>query len=363
MKKLILAIESSCDDSSIAIIDRQSYECLFHKKISQELEHAKFGGVVPELAARLHTTALPQILDECKGYFNELCAVAVTSEPGLSVSLLGGITMAKILSLSLNVPLIAVNHLIGHIYSLFLTEKARFDMGVLLVSGGHTMLVRVDEVGEIHILAQTTDDSFGESFDKVAKMLNLGYPGGALIEKLAQKANVASEKVQGKTSEKLKTQTKMSGKANKQASQSLHFPVPLKHSKELAFSFSGLKNAVRVKINENANLSESQKSQIAFAFEEAAVAHLMDKTAKLFETHKFKHFGIVGGASANLKLRAKMNELCQKYECELKLAPLEFCADNALMIARAACSLYERGEFVSIQSDIMNPKNKHFFRL
>lgn len=362
MKKLILAIESSCDDSSIAIIDKENYKCLFHKKISQELEHAEFGGVVPELAARLHTTALPQILDECKGYFDELCAVAVTNEPGLSVSLLGGITMAKILSLSLKVPLIAVNHLIGHIYSLFLTEKPLFDMGVLLVSGGHTMLVKVDEVGEIQILAQTTDDSFGESFDKVAKMLNLGYPGGALIEKLAQKAGKADEKMNGETSENLKAQAKMSGKTNGQA-DTLHFPVPLKHSKELAFSFSGLKNAVRVKINESANLSKMQKSQIAFAFEEAAIAHLIDKTDKLFKTHKFKHFGIVGGASANLKLRAKMNELCQRYECELKLAPLEFCADNALMIARAGCSLYERGEFVSIQNDIMHPKNKHFFRL
>ena len=341
MKNLILAIESSCDDSSIAVIDRENFECLFHKKISQETQHAKFGGVVPELAARLHTTALPQILDECKGYFDRLCAVAVTNEPGLSVSLLGGVTMAKVLSVALRVPLIAVNHLVGHIYSLFLAEKPCFDMGVLLVSGGHTMLVKVDKKGFLKVLANTGDDSFGESFDKVAKMLGLGYPGGSLIENLAQSA---SEK-------------------------NLHFPVPLLHSKELAFSFSGLKNAVRVQINKHEalnsapNLSQSEKSEIAFAFEEAAIAHIVDKVGKLFKTHKFKHFGVVGGASANLKLRERVKKLCDEFECELRLAPLEFCADNALMIARAACSLYERGEFVSFTNDIISPKNKHFFRL
>lgn len=335
MKTLILGIESSCDDSSLAMIDKNSFECVFHKKISQELAHAEFGGVVPELAARLHTTALPQILSECKGYFNKLCAIAVTNEPGLSVSLLGGVTMAKVLSLSLQVPLIAVNHLIGHIYSLFLTQKPCFDMGVLLVSGGHTLIAKVNQRGEIEILAQTSDDSFGESFDKVAKMMNLGYPGGVVVEKLAQKAR----------------------------QKTLRFPVPLLHSKELMFSFSGLKNAVRVKINESKELSGVQKSEIAFAFEEASIAHIMDKTRQIFQKHHFKHFGVVGGASANLKLRASLKALCEEFHCALHLAPLEFCADNALMIARAACSLYEKGEFVDVRSDIISPKNINFHHL
>ena len=365
MKNLILAIESSCDDSSIAVIDKDNFECLFHKKISQDLAHSQFGGVVPELAARLHTTALPQILEQCKGYFSELCAVAVTSEPGLSVSLLGGVTMAKVLSASLKVPLIAVNHLVGHFYSLFLAQKARLDMGVLLVSGGHTMLLYVDKMGQIKLLGQSLDDAFGESFDKVAKMLGLGYPGGVFVEKLAQKA----------------------------VQKSLEFSVPLRQSKELNFSFSGLKNAVRVEISkvlsensaknanssqnsglnsaknlnltqnssQNSTLSETQKSEIAYAFERAAVAHLMDKVKIAFKERKFKAFGVVGGASANLRLRGELKALCEGYECELLLAPLEFCADNALMIARAACELYERGEFVDIQSNIISPKNQHFF--
>lgn len=369
MKNLILAIESSCDDSSIAIIDKDSFECVFHKKISQELAHSEFGGVVPELAARLHTTALPSILEQCGGYFDRLCAVAVTSEPGLSVSLLGGITMAKVLCASLRLPLIPVNHLVGHIYSLFLTQNARFEMGVLLVSGGHTMLVNVDKKGFLEVLASTNDDSFGESFDKVAKMLALARPNGACVQECAQ---IASEK-------------------------SLNFPVPLKHSKELAFSFSGLKNAVRLEIlrqeslnstlsldensakslnlSENSssnktqnlskspNLSKAQKSEIAFAFEEAATAHLIDKCRKAFAAHRFSTLGVVGGASANLRLRGKLQSLCAEFNCELRLAPLEFCADNALMIARSACALYERGEFASIKDNIMSPKNKHFTRL
>lgn len=355
MKNLILAIESSCDDSSIAIIDKDSFECVFHKKISQELAHSEFGGVVPELAARLHTTALPSILEQCGGYFDRLCAVAVTSEPGLSVSLLGGITMAKVLCASLRLPLIPVNHLVGHIYSLFLTQNARFEMGVLLVSGGHTMLVNIDKMGFLEVLASTNDDSFGESFDKVAKMLALARPNGACVQECAQ---IASEK-------------------------SLNFPVPLKHSKEIAFSFSGLKNAVRLEIlrqeslnlsknsssnkaqnlSKSPNLSKAQKSEIAFAFEEAATAHLIDKCRKAFVARHFSTLGVVGGASANLRLRGKLQSLCVEFNCELRLAPLEFCADNALMIARAACALYERGEFASIKDNIMSPKNKHFTRL
>lgn len=335
MKNLILAIESSCDDSSIAIINKDDLSCVFEKKISQEKEHSSYGGVVPELAARLHTVKLPLILEECKGYFDKLCAVAVTNEPGLSVSLVGGITMAKILSLSLKVPLIAINHLKGHIYSLFLNEKESFDFGVLLVSGGHTMVLKIDEKGSIYTLASTNDDSFGESFDKVAKMMNLGYPGGTVVQNLALKAQ----------------------------EKKLRFSVPLLHSKELNYSFSGLKNAVRVQLSKYETLSEDLKSEIAFAFEEAATSHIINKLEKIFKKEPFKSLGIVGGAGANLRLRAKVQNLCEKYNCTLKLAPLSHCSDNALMIARAACKAYERKEFTPISQDILNPKNTNFSQL
>ncbi|EAJ6453020.1 tRNA (adenosine(37)-N6)-threonylcarbamoyltransferase complex transferase subunit TsaD [Campylobacter lari] len=330
MKSLILAIESSCDDSSIAIIDKNTYECKFHKKISQEQEHSQYGGVVPELAARLHTQALPNILSQCEKYFNDLCAIAVTNEPGLSVSLIGGVAMAKMLAISLNLPLIAINHLKGHIYSLFLEQKACFDMGILLVSGGHTMVLFIDNQGQITEIARTNDDSFGESFDKVAKMMNLGYPGGSIIENLAKNAKESD----------------------------LEFSIPLLHSKELAYSFSGLKNQVRLEILKE-ELTQDRKNQIAFAFQKTAIAHIMNKLEKIFKEYKFKRFGIVGGASANLSLRSQIEHLCQNYQCELLLAPLEYCSDNALMIARAACEAYERKEFVSIEDDLISPKVKN----
>ncbi|ENN9469095.1 tRNA (adenosine(37)-N6)-threonylcarbamoyltransferase complex transferase subunit TsaD [Campylobacter upsaliensis] len=335
MKNCILAIESSCDDSSIAIIDKDNFNCLFHKKISQENAHANYGGVVPELAARLHSEALPKILEQCQNYFKKLCAIAVTNEPGLSVSLVGGIAMAKSLALTLDLPLIAVNHLKGHIYSLFLKQKEEYDMGILLVSGGHSMVLKVDEKGFLEILAKSNDDSFGESFDKVAKMMNLGYPGGLIIENLAKKAKI----------------------------KKLHFSVPMLRSKELNFSFSGLKNQTRLELTKHQYLDEGIKSEIAYAFEEAACSHIIHKCRKIFTKYHFKKFGVVGGASANLNLRGRLQKLCEEFDCELRLAPLEFCADNALMIARAAISAYERGEFVNINEDILSPKNTNLARL
>ncbi|ECQ5573566.1 tRNA (adenosine(37)-N6)-threonylcarbamoyltransferase complex transferase subunit TsaD [Campylobacter jejuni] len=335
MKNLILAIESSCDDSSIAIIDKNTLECKFHKKISQELDHSIYGGVVPELAARLHSEALPKILKQCNGHFKNLCAIAVTNEPGLSVSLLSGISMAKTLASALNLPLIPINHLKGHIYSLFLEEKISLDMGILLVSGGHTMVLYLQDDASLELVASTNDDSFGESFDKVAKMMNLGYPGGVIIENLAKNAKL----------------------------KNISFNIPLKHSKELAYSFSGLKNAVRLEILKHENLSDDIKAEIAYAFENTACDHIMDKLEKIFNLYKFKNFGVVGGASANLNLRSRLQNLCQKCNTNLKLAPLKFCSDNALMIARAAVDAYEKKEFVSVEEDILSPKNKNFSRI
>ena len=171
---MILAIESSCDDSSISITKIDTLELVFHKKISQEIEHSIYGGVVPELAARLHIEALPKILEECKEYLKDLKAVAVTNAPGLSVTLTEGVSMAKAISIALNIPIIAVNHLKGHIYSLFIEKDAIFPMTTLLVSGGHTQIIEASSLNDMKILGKTLDDSFGESFDKVSKMLKLG---------------------------------------------------------------------------------------------------------------------------------------------------------------------------------------------
>ena len=325
------------------------FSLVHYEKISQEKEHAKYGGVVPELAARLHTAALPAVILRAKEHFKALKAIAVTNEPGLSVSLLPGIVAAKALSTALNLPLISVNHLVGHIYSLFLSEPIKLPLGVLLVSGGHTMILDISENGVISVLGATSDDSFGESFDKSAKMLGLGYPGGPQIQNLALKGD----------------------------DRAYDFSLPLKGTKRLEYSFSGLKNQVRLaclelensKIpysviprldrgisNENSKISSKnsripseipsqQKANIAASFERVACLHIIDRLKLAFSSQKWARFGVVGGASANLRLRSMLENLCASYDCELLFAPLEYCSDNAVMIARAAVAKYHNKDF------------------
>ena len=365
---MILAIESSCDDSSVAIMKASDFSLVHYEKISQEKEHAKYGGVVPELAARLHTAALPAVILRAKEHFKALKAIAVTNEPGLSVSLLPGIVAAKALSTALNLPLISVNHLVGHIYSLFLSEQIKLPLGVLLVSGGHTMILGISESGVISVLGATSDDSFGESFDKSAKMLGLGYPGGPQIQNLALKGD----------------------------DRAYDFSLPLKGTKRLEYSFSGLKNQVRLAClelensripsensripsensrissensripnensripNENSRIPSEipsqQKANIAASFERVACLHIIDRLKLAFSSQKWARFGVVGGASANLRLRSMLENLCASYDCELLFAPLEYCSDNAAMIARAAVAKYHNKDFC--ESLEMHPRS------
>ena len=355
---MILAIESSCDDSSVAIMKASDFSLVHYEKISQEEEHAKYGGVVPELSARLHTAALPAVILRAKEHFSALKAVAVTNEPGLSVSLLPGIVAAKALAAALNLPLISVNHLVGHIYSLFLSEPIKLPLGVLLVSGGHTMILGISETGVISVLGATSDDSFGESFDKSAKMLGLGYPGGPQIQNLALKGD----------------------------DKAYDFSLPLKGTKRLEYSFSGLKNQVRLAClelensripsensripsenssensripseisSENSRISSQQKANIAASFERVACLHIIDRLKLAFSSQKWARFGVVGGASANLRLRGMLENLCASYDCELLFAPLEYCSDNAAMIARAAVAKYHNKDFC--QNLEMHPRS------
>jgi len=325
---MILSIESSCDDSSIAITRLRDAKLLFHKKISQEIDHSKYGGVVPELAARLHAIALPNILEECTEYFKGLKAIAVTNEPGLSVTLVEGVTMAKALSISFDIPLLPINHLKGHIYSLFIDKpEAKFPLGVLLVSGGHTQLLHVKSYDDIKVLATTLDDSFGESFDKVAKMMGLGYPGGPIVEQYAQKGK-----------DKFK------------------FTVPLSNSPKLAFSYSGLKNQIRLMINEQENLDSQTKSDICLAFQKTATAHLVQKIKKVLKTEHFENFAIVGGASANKHLRSEIQTLCNTHKMSLHVADMEFCSDNAAMIGRCAIEAYKLKKFVDFIDISVSPR-------
>lgn len=327
------------------------FSLVHYEKISQEKEHAKYGGVVPELAARLHTAALPAVILRAKEHFKALKAIAVTNEPGLSVSLLPGIVAAKALAAALNLPLISINHLVGHIYSLFLSEQIKLPLGVLLVSGGHTMILDISESGVISVLGTTSDDSFGESFDKSAKMLGLGYPGGPQIQNLALKGD----------------------------DRAYDFSLPLKGTKRLEYSFSGLKNQVRLAClelensripsenssensripNENSRIPSEipsqQKANIAASFERVACLHIIDRLKLAFSSQKWLRFGVVGGASANLRLRSMLESLCASYDCELLFAPLEYCSDNAAMIARAAVTKYHNKDFC--ESLEMHPRS------
>lgn len=324
---MILSIESSCDDSSIAITEIATKKLIYHKKISQELEHSVYGGVVPELASRLHAEALPRILAECEPWFSQLKAVAVTNEPGLGVTLIEGVVMAKALSISLNIPIIPINHLKGHIYSLFIEKEAVLPITVLLVSGGHTQLIEVKSYSEMETVATTMDDSYGESFDKVAKMMALGYPGGPLIEQLAH-----------------------SGDSSK-----MSFTVPLWQSPLIAFSYSGLKNQVRLAVEAN---DPSAYPNIAAAFQKTATEHLIQKLKKYFKSYPPTRFAIVGGASANLYLRESVTKILAAYKADLFLSELKYCSDNAAMIGRAALEAYEREALQPYNNITINPRCK-----
>ena len=327
---MILSIESSCDDSAIAITEIETNKLLFHKKISQEIEHSVYGGVVPELAARLHAEALPKILEQVEEYFPKIKAVAVTSTPGLAVTLVEGVTMAKAVAVALDIPLIGVNHLIGHIYSLFIEKETIFPLTVLLVSGGHTQVMEVESLTEIETIAKSMDDSFGESFDKVAKMMGLGYPGGPAIQNLA------------KNGDRLKH----------------NFTVPLHQSPLIAFSYSGLKNAVRLAVLEEEKKDEPNFADIAASFEHIAVKHLTMKLKKYFKTVKPNTFAIVGGASANLYLRSQIEELLKPHNAQLILSELKYCSDNAAMIGRVGVEMYKREMFSSLEELDVAPRSQ-----
>ena len=329
---MILSIESSCDDSSTAVTDIATKKLLFHRKISQEADHAKYGGVVPELASRLHAVDLPRLLEEAKPYLDDLKAVAVTNAPGLSVTLLEGVAMAQALSIAKGLPIIPVNHLKAHIYSLFIEREAIFPMLALLISGGHTMVLDVKGFDDIKIVATTMDDSFGESFDKTAKMMGLGYPGGPIVEKLAQKGD----------------------------SDRFPMPIPLQHSPKIAFSYSGIKNAVRLLVEANQPLDEQTKAEIAAGFQKAAIAHLLQKTKKIFAKLRPKDFAIVGGASANMAVREAFANLCAQFDCTLHLADLQYCSDNAAMVGRCAIDAYYMERFADALTIGVSPRTDNF---
>ena len=307
MKKIILGIETSCDDTAVALVDSDGK--ILSSVIASQLDiHNKFGGIYPEYAARAHITSILPSVNEALERANitkkDINAIAITRGPGLIGSLLVGINTAKGLAIGWNIPLIGINHLRGHLRSADLEEKRlKFPSTILLVSGGHTFLAYMKSETDIKLLGSTCDDSVGECYDKVARMLGLGYPGGPVVDKLAK-----------------------TGIAN------IAFPRPM-IDKGLIFSFSGLKSAVARYLESN---PEANKADVATSFVTAVIDVLMKKSKKALIEYPSASFAMVGGVAASPQIREAAANLCKNLNIELCLPPLRWSTDNAAMIALAA---------------------------
>jgi tRNA N6-adenosine threonylcarbamoyltransferase len=316
----VLGIESSCDETSVAIFKNEN---LAANLIASQDFHSLFGGVVPELSSRAHLQLvlplLKDALNKSSLNLNDIDLICATAGPGLIGALLVGFTFAKGLSYSLNKPFIGVNHIEGHIFSGFLMDdKPEFPYLVLVVSGGHTLLLVVNNFNNIKKLGSTADDAAGEAFDKVAKLLGLGYPGGPNIQMISE-----------------------SGDPGK-----IKFPVAVL-KEPYDFSFSGLKTSVLRYVQKNYDSKEkipdSDIPDIAASFQSAVISALTSKTEKALQNFKVKSLSLVGGVAANQELRSSFMKLAEKYNKRLVIPDLEFCGDNAAMIAFRGLKLFELG--------------------
>lgn len=307
---IVLGIETSCDETGIAIYDT-SRGLLDHALFSQVEMHNEYGGVVPELASRDHIRrVLPLIKKTLKGakiLLQNVDAIAYTQGPGLAGALLVGSSIGSALGFALNIPTIGIHHLEGHLLSPLLSKPApTFPFIALLVSGGHTQLMQVDRVGLYTLLGETVDDAAGEAFDKTAKLLGLGYPGGPALSKLAEMGQP----------------------------KRFILPRPMLHSGDLNFSFSGLKTAVLTLINKN-EITDKTRADIACAFQEAVVEVLTEKALAALAQTGLKQLVVAGGVGANKQLRQKLTDLAATVNATVFYPELEFCTDNGAMIALA----------------------------
>jgi N6-L-threonylcarbamoyladenine synthase len=315
----ILGIESSCDETSVAILSDDKVKA---NLISSQHFHKVYGGVVPELSSRAHLQIVKPLIDSALTItnlkLNDIDIIAATAGPGLIGALLVGLTFAKGLSFSLKKPFIPVNHIEGHIFSGFLMEqKPDLPVLVLVVSGGHTLLLFVKSYTEVYKLGTTVDDAAGEAFDKVSKMLGFGYPGGPQIEASALKGDETRIK----------------------------FPIAELKDK-YNFSFSGLKTAVLRYIQANhaeENISEPDLNNISASFQNALVSALIKNVSLGLNNYNVKSLSLVGGVAANKKLRNEFQYLAEKYKIPCIIPSLEYCSDNAAMIALRGFQLYQSG--------------------
>ncbi len=311
---ITLGIETSCDETSVSVV-KDGRKILSNTIFSQIKQHAKYGGVVPEIASRQHLEAISHVtqmaLEEASIGFDDVDLVAVTQGPGLIGALLVGVSYAKGLAYALNKPLIGVNHIEGHIFANFLENDFTPPFLCLVVSGGHSHLVYVKDYGDYEVMGRTVDDAAGEAFDKVARALGLGYPGGPLIDKAATEGNETA----------------------------ISFPIAQLKNGELNFSFSGIKTAVLNYLNHQRQKGLSIIIEdVAASFQKAVVDALVENTLKAEKVKKVKTIAVAGGVAANSRLRQELTERAAS-EFDVKFPPMILCTDNAAMIA---CTGYYR---------------------
>ncbi len=333
--KYILGIESSCDDTSVALVS-SGFHVLSVKTVSQTSVHRLFGGVIPEIASRNHLAwvipAIDAALKESGKTRDDISAIAVTNYPGLIGSLLVGVCAAKGLAAGWKKPIIAVNHLNAHIASAFLEREKRpeFPYLSLVVSGGHTSLIEISE-DERTVLGETMDDAAGEAYDKIAKMADLGYPGGPIIDKIAAKGDASKYKL----------------------------PYLLKNNKyadDIVFSFSGIKSAVK-RFLDDGNVD---MPSLMASFQNRIVELIERKVKLALSRKKYTAFVVAGGVSANSAVRKMAENIAAKYNIELYLPELKYCQDNGAMVAAAAMDDFFNGRFSSLDFDVaptVRPKN------
>lgn len=315
----VLGVETSCDETGIAVYDSES-GLLSHQLYSQVKTHADYGGVVPELASRDHVRKIVPLVENAlqlaKLNKEDIDGIAYTRGPGLIGALLAGASMAKALAFALDVPMVGVHHMEGHLLAPMLDEnRPEFPFVALLVSGGHSMLVEVSGIGDYKVLGESVDDAAGEAFDKTAKLLGLDYPGGPLLAKLAEQGQPGV----------------------------YQFPRPMTDRPGLDFSFSGLKTFAANTIRASDD-SEQTKANIARAFEEAVVDTLLIKCKRALKQTGLKRIVLAGGVAANRYLRNQLAEFAQKHKIDVHYPSFEYCTDNGAMIAYAGCMRLVAGE-------------------
>ncbi|MBU3542815.1 tRNA (adenosine(37)-N6)-threonylcarbamoyltransferase complex transferase subunit TsaD [Polynucleobacter sp. MWH-Loch1C5] len=315
----VLGIETSCDETGLAIVEvsgNNSFEIKGQALYSQIAMHQNYGGVVPELASRDHIKRIipliNQVVKDSGADLHSIDAIAYTQGPGLAGALLVGTSVAKALGMALGIPTIGIHHLEGHLLSPLLGQKnpLEFPFIALLVSGGHTQLMLVKGLGQYIILGETLDDAAGEAFDKTAKLLGLPYPGGPQVSALAESGQ----------------------------SERFNFPRPMLHSKDLDFSFAGLKTAVLTQVKKlggTENLEPSAKADIAASFVAAITEVITEKCIAALNTHEQQHLIVAGGVGANVQLREHLNHACELIGAKVHYPPLHLCTDNGAMIAFA----------------------------